>query len=65
MSTEVRRQKKLEVVEEQDFRREKLSGRFTEKMLYRWNNGKFEKEYLRKMERNWWKWNSIFLEEKP
>jgi len=55
----------LEVAEEQDFRRKKLSGRFTEKILYRWNDGKFEKEYLRKMERNWWKWNSIFLEEKP
>jgi len=26
------------------------------KMLYRQNNGKFEEEYLRKLERNWQKW---------
>ena len=25
-------------------------------MLYRWDNGRFEKEYLKKLERNWNKW---------
>ena len=53
MNAEVRRQEKLDMVEEKDFRREELLGKFTAKMLYRWDNGKFEEEYLRKLERNW------------
>jgi len=65
MNTEVRRQEKLDMVEEKDFRRGELPGRFTAKMLYGWNNGKFKKEYLRKLERNWRKWKSVSLEEKP
>jgi len=65
MNTEVRRQEKLDMVEEKDFRRGELPGRFTAKMLYGWNNGKFKEEYLRKLERNWRKWKSVSLEEKP
>ena len=53
MNAEVRRQEKLDMVEEKDFRREELLGKFTAKMLYRWDNGKFKEEYLRKLERNW------------
>ena len=53
MNAEVRRQEKLDMVEEKDFRREELLGKFTAKMLYRWDNRKFEEEYLRKLERNW------------
>ena len=45
----------MDLVKEQDFRREELSGKYTVKMLYGWDDGKFEKEYLRKLERNWWK----------
>jgi len=41
------------VIEEQDFRRGKLLGKYTVKILYRWNNRKFEIEYLKKLERNW------------
>ena len=52
MSAEVRRQEKLDRIEERDFRREKLPGKYTVRILYRWNNGKFEEEYLRKLERN-------------
>ena len=52
ISTEVRRQKKLDLVEEQDYRREKLPGKYAANMLYGQNNGKFEKEYLKKLERN-------------
>ena len=52
MSTEVRRQKKLNLIEEQDFKREELLEKYTEKMLYKQHNGKFEKECLRKFERN-------------
>ena len=53
MNAEVRRQEKLDMVEERDFRREELLGKFMAKMLYEWDNGKFEEEYLRKLERNW------------
>ena len=53
MNTEVRRQEKLDMVEEKDFRRGELLGKFMAKILYRWDDGKFEEEYLRKLERNW------------
>jgi len=35
MNAEVRRQEKLDMAEERDFRREELPGKFTAKMLYR------------------------------
>ena len=50
MNTEVRRQEKLDITEEKDFRRGELPGRFTAKILYEWDDGKFEEE---KLERNW------------
>ena len=53
MNAEVRRQEKLDMAEEKNFRRGELLGKFTAKMLYRWDDGKFEEEYLRKLERNW------------
>ena len=34
MNMEVRRQEKIDMVEERDFRREELPGKFTVKMLY-------------------------------
>jgi len=52
MNAEVRRQEKLDMAKEKDFRRGELPGKFMAKMLYGWNNGKFEEEYLRKLERN-------------
>jgi len=30
--------------------------RFTAKMLYGWDDGKFDREYLKRLERNWRKW---------
>ena len=53
MNAEVRRQEKIKRVKERDLRKGDLLGRFTTKMLYGWDNGKFEKEYLKKLERNW------------
>ena len=41
------------MAEEKDFRRGELPGNFTAKMLYRQDNGKFEDEYLKKLEKNW------------
>ena len=65
MNIEVRRQEKLEMAEEKDFKRGKLLEKFTAKMLYGWDNRKFEEEYLRKLEKNWQKWKSVSPEEKP
>ena len=52
MNAEVRRQEKIDMAEERDFRRGELLEKFTVKMLYEWDDGNFEKEYLRKLERN-------------
>ena len=52
MSTEVRRQEKLNMAEEKDFRKGELPEKFIARMLYRWNDRKFEEEYLKKLERN-------------
>jgi len=65
MNAEVRRQEKLDMAEEKDFRRGELLGKFMAKMLYGWDDGRFKEEYLRKLERNWQKWKSVSLEEKP
>ena len=52
MDAEIRRQEKIDRVEEQDFRRGELPGKFTARMLYGWDDGKFKEEYLKKLERN-------------
>ena len=39
--------------EAEEFKRGKLLGRYTVKLFYRWDNKKFNKEYLKKLERNW------------
>jgi len=53
MNVEVRRQEKIDMAEERDFRKGELPGKFMARMLYGWDNGKFEEEYLKKLERNW------------
>ena len=55
MSAEVRKQEKLDIMEEKDFRKRKLLEKYIIKMLYGWDNGKFEEKYLMKLERNWQK----------
>ena len=64
VNTEVRRQEKLNMVEERNFRRGKLPRKYMAKILYRWNNKKIKKEYLRKLEKNWQKWKLVSPEEK-
>ena len=34
-----------------EYRRMELLGKYTAKLLYRWDNKKFEKKYLRKLEK--------------
>jgi len=62
---EIRKQGKIEEVENRDFRRGELPEKFTAKMLYGWDDEKFEEEYLKKLERNWQKWKTVSPEEKP
>ena len=72
ISTEIRKQE--EVNQEQkrvldqraeEFKRMELPERYTAKILYEWDDRKFEVEYLRKLEKNWQRWKSVSLEEKP
>ena len=49
---EVRQQ----VKEEEEYKRMELPGKYTAKLLYGWDNQKFEAEYLKKLEKNWKKW---------
>jgi len=72
MSTEVRRQEEVNRKQKtkmnpkaEEFKRIEVPGKYTAKLLYSWNDGKFEEEYLRKLERNWHRWKSVSLEEKP
>ena len=65
VDAEVRKQEKIDRVEERNFRRGELPGKFTVKMLYGWDNGKFEEKYLKKLERNWKRWKAVSPEEKP
>jgi len=46
---EVRRQKK----EEDEYRRMELLGKYMAKLLYGWDDQKFEEKYLKKLEKNW------------
>ena len=57
--------REINMAEERHFIRGGLPGKFTVKMLYGWDDGKFEEEYLRKLERNWRRWKAVSLEKKP
>ena len=52
LNAEVRKQRKLEIAKERDFRRRELSEKYTAKILYGWDDVKFEDKYLKKLERN-------------
>jgi len=40
-------------LEAEEFRRGKLLEKYTVKLLYRWDDKKFDEEYLKKLEKNW------------
>ena len=39
--------------------------KYMAKILFGWDDRKFENKYLKRLERNWWKQKSVSLEEKP
>ena len=62
---EVKQQEKLNMMKKRDFRRRELLEKYSIKILYKWDNKKFEEEYLKKLERNWQKQKSVSLKKKP
>ena len=60
IGAEIRRQK--EVVEnkreKKEYRRMELPEKYMAKVLYGWDNKKFEDEYLKKLEKNWRRWKN-------
>jgi len=40
----------------EEFKRSKLPGKYTARILFGWDNKKFEDEYLKKLEKNWARW---------
>jgi len=56
LGTEVRQQVGERKVERKEYRRIELSGKYMAKLLYGWDDKKFEEEYLRKLEQNWKRW---------
>ena len=51
---EVRQQEE----EVEKYRRMELLGKYMAKVLYEWNNQRFEEEYLKKLEKNWRRWKN-------
>ena len=45
-------------LEAEEFIRGELLRRYTAKLLYRWDNKKFDEEYLKKLQRNWNRWKN-------
>ena len=59
LNAEIRQQKR------EEYKRSELPGKYMATLLYGWDTGNFEKEYLRKLEKNWYRWKTVSLEEKP
>jgi len=56
LGTEVRQQVGERKAERKKYRRMELPGKYTAKLLYGWDDKKFEEEYLEKLEWNWKRW---------
>ena len=44
--------------EEEEYKRMELPGKYTAKILYGWDDKKFEEEYSKKLEGNWRRWKN-------
>ena len=49
----LKKKKKILNLEAEVFKRNQLPGKYTVKILFEWNNRKFEDEYLKKLKRSW------------
>ena len=56
MGTEVKWQVGERKAEREEYRRMELLGKYTVKLLYGWDDKKFEEKYLEKLEWNWKRW---------
>ena len=72
LGAEVRRQEKIEErwkvklnPRADEFQRSELLEKYIAKLLFGWDDRKFEDEYLKKLEKNWQRWKSVSPEEKP
>ena len=65
MGVEVRQQVRERKAKEKEYKRMELPEKYMAKLLYGWDDGKFETEYLRKLERDWRKWKTVSPEKKP
>ena len=45
-------------LEAEEFRRGELPEKYTAKLLYGWDDKKFDEEYLKKLQRNWNRWKN-------
>jgi len=45
-------------LEAEEFKRGELPGRYTAKLLYGWDDKKFDEEYLKKLQKNWNRWKN-------
>ena len=48
----------------EEFKRSELPGKYTAKILFGWDDRKFEDEYLKNLERNWQRWKPVSPEKK-
>ena len=61
---EIRRIREIKLnPETEEFKRGELSERYIAKLLYGWNDKKFDEEYLKKLEKNWKRWKNDKEEE--
>jgi len=49
--------------EVEEFKRSELPEKYTARILFGWDDKKFENEYLKKLERNWARWKGKEIEE--
>jgi len=49
--------------EAEEFKRGELLERYTAKLLYGWDDKKFDEEYLKKLQKNWNRWKKNRKEE--
>jgi len=60
VGAEIRHQKGIveKKREKEEYRRMELLGKYIAKLLYKWDDRKFEDEYLKKLEKNWRRWKN-------